>query len=366
MGFNCGIVGLPNVGKSTLFNALTSTALAETANYPFCTIEPNSGRVSVPDPRLGVIAEIANSTKIIPTYLEFVDIAGLVKGASNGEGLGNKFLANIREVDAIIHVLRCFADSNITHVDKTLDPVRDAEIVETELMLADLSILERRAEIVTKKAKSGEVDATEELKFLEVLIATLRKGNPIRSLVLDEGDKNRLDVMKLLTSKPILYLSNVEEEAASNGNEMSEIVSKFAETQRARSLCISAQIEAEVSQLDNESEKTEFLAAIGLEETGLHRLIKTGYSLLNLITYFTASPKEARAWTLAHGTTALKASGRIHTDFERGFICAETISMEDYLNLGGEYAAKLAGKMRQEGREYIVQEGDIILYRFNV
>ena len=313
-----------------------------------------------------MIAEIANSKKIIPTYLEIVDIAGLVKGASKGEGLGNQFLDNIREVDAIIHVLRCFIDPNITHADKTLDPVRDAELVETELMLADLATLERRAEIVTKKAKGAEVAATEELKFLELLIGALRKGHPIRNLALDEVDKDRLEVMKLLTTKPVLYLSNVEEKCASNGNEMSEKVSKFAEKQGAKSVYISAQIESEISQLDDGREKNEFLESIGLEETGLHRLIMAGYSLLNLITYYTTGPKETRARTLARGTTALKAAGRIHTDFERGFICAETISVADYLYLGGEHAAKFAGKMRQEGRDYLVQEGDIILYRFNV
>lgn len=366
MGFNCGIIGLPNVGKSTLFNALTSTAQAETANYPFCTIESNTGRVRVPDCRLGILAEIANSTKISPTYLEFVDIAGLVKGASKGEGLGNQFLANIREVDAIIHVLRCFTDDNITHVGNTLDPVRDAEIVETELMLADLSGLERRAELLMKKLKAGEKDVGEELNLVERLLQSLRAGSPARDVVLKDGEEQQLHMMNLLTSKPVLYLCNVEEEFASTGNEMSKRVAVYAENQGAKILCISAQIEAEVSQLENEVEKAEFLETIGLKETGLARLIRAGYSLLNLITYFTVGPNEARAWTLAHGTKALRAAGRIHTDFERGFICAETISFADYKNLGGEQAAKVAGKMRQEGSEYPVQEGDVILYRFNV
>ncbi|MBT3886213.1 MAG: redox-regulated ATPase YchF [Rhodospirillaceae bacterium] len=366
MGFNCGIVGLPNVGKSTLFNALTETAAADTANYPFCTIEPNVGRVPVPDARLGQIAEIAASETIVPTYLEFVDIAGLVKGASQGEGLGNQFLGNIREVDAILHVLRCFEDGDIVHVSETVDPVRDAEIIETELMLADLESLERRTEGLIKKARGLDKDAQAELDLAERLLEELRAGRPARGAEISADEAAAYKSFQLLSAKPVLYVCNVEEDNAGDGNAHSAAVAAFAADTGAASIHISAKIEAEVTQLSEPEERTEFLEALGLEETGLARLIRAGYSLLHLITYFTAGPNEARAWTLAGGTKAAPAAGRIHTDFERGFIAAETIALDDYIAVGGEQAAKDAGKMRQEGRDYVVQDGDVILYRFNV
>jgi len=366
MGFNCGIVGLPNVGKSTLFNALTETAAAETANYPFCTIEPNTGRVAVPDERLDKIVAMAKSAKVLPTFLEFVDIAGLVKGASSGEGLGNQFLGNIREVDAILHVLRCFADDDITHVEGGVDPQRDAETVETELMLADLESLEKRIEPLAKKAKAGEKDAKASLDLMERVLAVLQDGKPARAATLKDGEARAFRQLQLLTSKPVLYVCNVEEDAAAEGNEYSVKVAEFAEAQGAGSIVVSAKIESELSQLGDAAEKAEYLEAMGLEEAGLTRLIRAGYQLLDLITYFTAGPKESRAWTIPQGTKAPGAAGRIHTDFERGFICAETIGYDDYMSLGGEQGAKDAGKMRQEGRDYVVKDGDIILYRFNV
>ncbi|MEK9677204.1 MAG: redox-regulated ATPase YchF [Rhodospirillaceae bacterium] len=366
MGFNCGIVGLPNVGKSTLFNALTETAAAETANYPFCTIEPNTGRVAVPDERLDKIAEMAKSAKIVPTFLEFVDIAGLVKGASSGEGLGNQFLGNIREVDAILHVLRCFADDDITHVEGSVDPARDAETVETELMLADLESLEKRIEPLAKKARVGEKDAKASLDLMERVLTVLQDGKPARAASLKNGEGRAFRQLQLLSSKPVLYVCNVEEDAAAEGNEYSAKVAEFAQAQGAGSIIVSAKIEAELSQLGDADEKAEYLEAMGLEEAGLTRLIRAGYDLLSLITYFTAGTKESRAWTIPQGTKAPGAAGRIHTDFERGFICAETIAYDDYMSLGGEQGAKDAGKMRQEGRDYVVKDGDIILYRFNV
>ncbi|ACJ00784.1 redox-regulated ATPase YchF [Rhodospirillum centenum] len=365
MGFNCGIVGLPNVGKSTLFNALTSTAAAEAANYPFCTIEPNVGRVGVPDPRLDRLAVIAKSAKTVPTQLEFVDIAGLVRGASRGEGLGNQFLANIREVDAIVHVLRCFEDGDITHVEGSVDPVRDAETVETELMLADLDSLEKRLPPLQKKAKGGDKEAKATADLMERALTVLRDGKPARTVELSPEEVSGFRQMQLLTGKPVLYVCNVEEASAAAGNAFSARVEAMAKAQGAASVVISAAIEAEVSQLPPE-DKAEYLASMGLEEPGLNRLIRAGYGLLNLLTFFTVGPKEARAWTVRRGAKAPEAAGVIHTDFERGFIKAETIDFETYVTLGGEGPAKEAGKMRMEGKEYVVQDGDIFHFRFNV
>ncbi|RMD64358.1 MAG: redox-regulated ATPase YchF [Alphaproteobacteria bacterium] len=365
MGFKCGIVGLPNVGKSTLFNALTETAAAESANYPFTTIEPNVGRVAVPDSRLDVIARIAKSAKTIPTYLEFVDIAGLVRGASKGEGLGNQFLANIREVDAIVHVLRCFA-GEVTHVEGSVDPIRDAETVETELMLADLESVERQIETATKRARGGDREARERLAVLEPVAAALRAGRPARAATVPVDLQPALRRLNLLTTKPILYVANVEEDAVAGGNAESERVAARAAAQGAGCVVISAAIEAEIAMLNNPQERRVFLETLGLAEPGLARLITAGYALLDLITFFTAGPKEARAWTLKRGATAAQAAGVIHSDFERGFIRAETISYDDYVACGGEQGAKEAGRMRAEGRDYIVQDGDIFLFRFNV
>jgi GTP-binding protein YchF len=362
MGFNCGIVGLPNVGKSTLFNALTATAAAEAANYPFCTIEPNVGRVSVPDARLEVLARLGKSAKIIPTQLEFVDIAGLVRGASRGEGLGNQFLGHIREVDAIAHVLRCFEDSNVTHVEGSIDPIRDAETVETELLLADLESVERRVQATQKKARGQDKEAKEQLELMERILPSLRDGKPARSL----GLGAELKSLQLITAKPVLYVCNVEEASAANGNRQSARVAEFAAAQSAASVVISAAIEAEVAQLAEEAEKREFLASLELEETGLARVIRAGYGLLHLVTFFTVGPKEARAWTVSQGAKAPQAAGVIHTDFEKGFIRAETISYADFVAHGGEQGAKEAGKMRLEGSEYVVQDGDVLHFRFNV
>jgi len=366
MGFKCGIVGLPNVGKSTLFNALTATAAAEAANFPFCTIEPNVGRVGVPDPRLDKIAEIGGSQKIVPTQLEFVDIAGLVRGASKGEGLGNQFLANIREVDAIIKVVRCFIDENVTHVEGGIDPIRDAETIETELMLSDMESLEKRVNPLAKKAKSGDKEAKHQLDLIERTLAVLEAGKPARTLDVSEDDNKAFQMLQLLTSKPILFVCNVDEESAADGNELSEAVAKMAAEQGANSVVISAQIEEEISTLDSDEDKQEFLETLGLDETGLTRVIRAGYDLLNLITFFTVGPKEARAWTIHAGDKAPQAAGAIHTDFERGFIKAETIAYDDFIELNGEQACKDAGKMRQEGKDYVVTDGDLMLFRFNV
>ncbi|MDN5249517.1 redox-regulated ATPase YchF [Bartonella sp. TP] len=366
MGFKCGIVGLPNVGKSTLFNALTKTAAAQAANYPFCTIEPNIGKVAVNDVRLQKIATLAGSKEIIPTCIDFVDIAGLVRGASKGEGLGNQFLANIREMDAIIHVLRCFEDKDITHVEERIDPVRDAEIVETELMLSDMESLERRLNNAKKKANVKDPALVAVLNIMEKALKILQDGHPTRMLnaTLDQEQKDNLQQLNLLTTKPILYVCNTNEIDASVGNEYTKAVEVFAKEQKTKSVIISAAIEAELAQL-SEEEANEYLNSIGLQEPGLDKLIRNGYELLDLITYFTCGPKETRAWTIKRGTKAPQAAAVIHSDFERGFIRANTIHLEDFLTLGGEQAAKEAGKARDEGKEYVVQDGDILHFKHN-
>jgi len=364
MGFKCGIVGLPNVGKSTLFNALTQTAAAQAANYPFCTIEPNVGDVAVPDPRIEKLAAIAKSIDIIPTRITFVDIAGLVRGASKGEGLGNQFLANIREVDAIAHVLRCFEDDDITHVEGKIDPVSDAETVETELMLADLDSLERRIIPIEKKAKGGDKDSKEQFTLMSKAIALLRDGKPARNAELTPEEREPYRQLGLMTQKPVLYVCNVDEGSAANGNAFSRRVEEKAAKEGARSVTISARIEEEVAQLVAE-ERADFLQSIGLEEPGLNRMIRTGYDLLGLITFFTVGPKEARAWTVTKGSRAPQAAGVIHTDFEHGFIRAETIAYADYIAGSGEAGARDAGKFRLEGKEYVVSDGDVMHFRFN-
>ncbi len=363
MGFNCGIVGLPNVGKSTLFNALTATVAAQAANYPFCTIEPNVGRVAVPDKRMEKLAEIGKSIKVVPTSLEFVDIAGLVRGASKGEGLGNQFLANIREVDAIVHVLRCFEDDDVTHVEGSVDPIRDAETVETELMLSDLDSLTKRLPALQKRAKNDK-QAAAEAALIEPIVAALEAGRPARTAI-PKGEEEAVKRLNLLTSKPVLYVCNVEEASAATGNVQSARVAEMAAAQGAKHVIISAAIEAEVSQLPEE-DRAGFLADLGLEDSGLDRIIRAGYALLGLITYFTVGPKETRAWTIIKGTKAPGAAGVIHGDFERGFIAAETIAFEDYAAYKGEAGAREAGKLRVEGKEYVVKDGDVLLFRFNV
>ncbi|MBX7531689.1 MULTISPECIES: redox-regulated ATPase YchF [Qipengyuania] len=366
MGFRCGIVGLPNVGKSTLFNALTETQAAQAANYPFCTIEPNVGQVSVPDERLDKIAAIAGSAKIIPTQLAFVDIAGLVKGASQGEGLGNQFLGNIREVDAIVHVLRCFEDDDIQHVANKVDPITDAEVVETELMLSDLESLEKRVPAAEKRATAGDKESKIIASVLGQALQLLRDGKPARlTEPNDEEEARVLRQAQLLTAKPVLYVCNVGEEDAAKGNAFSELVFKKAEAEGAQAVVVSAAIESELVAMDAE-DRAEYLAELGLEESGLSRVIKAGYKLLGLNTFFTAGPKEARAWTFPEGAKAPQAAGEIHTDFERGFIRAETIAYDDFVALGGESGAREAGKLRQEGKEYLVQDGDVMLFKFNV
>ncbi|MFN3988727.1 MAG: redox-regulated ATPase YchF [Erythrobacter sp.] len=366
MGFRLGIVGLPNVGKSTLFNALTETQAAQAANYPFCTIEPNVGQVAVPDERLDKIAAIAKSAKVIPTQLGFVDIAGLVKGASKGEGLGNQFLGNIREVDAIVHVLRCFVDDDIQHVANKVDPIADAEVVETELMLADLESLEKRVPAAAKRATGGDKEAKVMASVLGQALELLREGKPARLTEPKDDEEARiLRQAQLLTAKPVLYVCNVAEEDAAKGNDLSAKVFAKAAAEGAEAVVVSAAIEAELVGMPVE-DRAEFLEALGLSESGLARVIRAGYKLLGLKTFFTAGPKEARAWTFPDGAKAPQAAGEIHSDFERGFIRAETIAYADYIALGGEAGAREAGKLRQEGKEYLVQDGDVLLFKFNV
>ncbi len=364
MGFKTGIVGLPNVGKSTLFNALTRTAAAQAANFPFCTIEPNVGEVSVPDARLDQLAEIAGSARIVPTRMTFVDIAGLVKGASRGEGLGNQFLANIRECDAIAHVLRCFEDDDVTHVSGRVDPVADAEVIETELMLADLESIEKRLQGLLRKIRGGDKEAVAAQSLLERAKTAIEAGQPARTVDVADDERKAWAQLQLLSAKPVLYVCNVGEAAAATGNSQSAQVAEMAAAQGAASVVISAAIEEEISQLDD-AERSEFLEEMGLEEAGLDRLIAAGYSLLGLITYFTAGPKEARAWTVPTGATAPQAAGVIHGDFERGFIRAETIAFEDYISAGGEQPAREAGKLRAEGKAYVVKDGDVLHFLSN-
>jgi ribosome-binding ATPase len=365
MGFKCGIVGLPNVGKSTLFNALTRTAAAQAQNYPFCTIEPNEGEVGVPDERLDIIAKIGKSARTVATRLTFVDIAGLVRGASKGEGLGNKFLANIREVDAIAHVVRCFEDGNVTHVEGRIDPVADAETVNTELMLADLESLEKRHDSLTKKARGNDKEAIQTLALVDLALDVLRDGKPARTADVPDDQQRAFRRLNLLTSKPVLYVCNVEESAAATGNKWSKQIEELAASEGARCVVISASIEAELAQLDDD-ERLEYLESLGLESAGLDRVIRAGYELLDLITFFTVGPKEARAWTISKGARAPRAAAAIHTDFERGFIRAQTIDYNDFLDFKGEQGARDAGKARDEGKDYVVRDGDIILFKFAV
>ena len=366
MGFRLGIIGLPNVGKSALFNALTASVAAEASNRPFSTTDANIGRIDVPDPRLETIAAIAKSAKMVATQIDFVDIAGLVRGASRGEGLGNRFLAHLREVDAIAEVMRCFESDEVAHVEAGVDPLRDSGIVETELMLADLESVERRIEPLVKKARGGDKEAAATVALLERARKALAEGRPVRTLEMDSDDKVRFDQLQLITTKPILYVCNVEEASAAIGNAYSDKVLAHAAAEGASAVVVSAAIEADIAQLGEAAERADFLASIGFEESGLDRVIQTGYALLGLVTYFTAGPKEARAWTIEAGATAREAAGKIHSDLARGFIAAETIPYDDFIASGGEQGAKDAGKMRLEGRDYVVRDGDVILFRFNV
>ncbi len=363
MGFKCGIVGLPNVGKSTLFNALTQTAAAQAANYPFCTIEPNVGDVAVPDDRLDKLAVIGKSQQIIPTRITFVDIAGIVRGASKGEGLGNQFLANIREVDAIVHVVRCFEDGDITHVEGKVDPLADIETIDTELMLADLESLEKRVVSLEKKARSGDKDAKEQMALISKALVLLQEGKPARLTQRTPEEERSFQMLQLLTAKPVLYVCNVEEASADKGNAFSAKVFALAASEGARACVVSAKIESEIAVMA-QADQADFLEAVGLPEPGLNRVIREGYALLGLITYFTVGPKEARAWTIAKGTKAPAAAGVIHTDFEKGFIRSETIAYADYTALNGEAGARDGGKLRLEGKEYVVADGDVLHFRF--
>ena len=366
MGFNCGIVGLPNVGKSTLFNALTETSAANAENYPFCTIEPNIGRVALLDKRLDDLAKINNPNQVIPTYVDFVDIAGLVKGASKGEGLGNQFLANIREVDAICHVIRCFDDNDIMHVNNKIDPINDIEIIETELMLADLESLNKRQSSIEKKAKSGDKEAKLILEVIIQIITKLENGIPIREVNFSKETSAVVKQLNLLTSKPVLFVANVDENSSVKGNNYSDKLTQLGISKGIKTITMSAKLESEISEISDKEERKEFLTALNLIESGLEKLTKAGYDLLDLITYFTAGPKEVRAWTIKKGTIAKEAAGKIHNDFSKGFIAAETISFNDYIKLGGEQKARENGYVRTEGKEYVVIDGDIIVFRFNV
>ena len=366
MGFRCGIIGLPNVGKSTLFNALTSSSQAAAANYPFCTVEPNIGRIPVPDKQLEIVARIAGSRNVIPTILDVMDIAGLVRGASEGEGLGNKFLGQIREVEALLHVVRCFEDDQIGHVEGAIDPIRDIELVETELILTDMESLERQRERMVKRAKIGDKGAEELQPIIENALAILHQGKPLRMFSVGKEEQVLLKSLNLLTTKPVLFICNVDEESAHSGNELSEQVSKYTSQDEVGVVVISVAIEAEIAALETSEENIDFLSDLGMENAGLERVLYAGQKLLGLLRFLTAGPKEARAWTLKSGGTARDAAGKIHSDMARGFICAETISFEDFVYYNGEADAKAAGKIRQEGADYIVKEADVILFRFNV
>ena len=366
MGFKCGIIGLPNVGKSTLFNAMTSTISADAQNYPFCTIEPNLGAVAVKDLRLEKISSISKSEKTIPTNLEFVDIAGLVRGASSGEGLGNKFLSHIREVEAIIHILRCFDNPKITHVEENIDPIRDMDIVETELMLTDIESLGKQSEKIKTKVKAGDKSATKKSDLIQKILEHIKINDSLRDFLVPDEEESDFKSLNLLTKKPVLYVCNVEEKSAVTGNEFTKKVFGHCSSQGNKSIILSCQLESEISQTPNLKEKKQFLSNLGLKDTGLSKLVTDGYLLLNLITYFTTGPKESRAWTILKGSTAQTAAGKIHSDFEKGFIRAETVSFEDFIDCRGEQQAKIKGKIRQEGKEYIVQDGDIMNFKFNV